>query len=84
MVLMIKKIFSLCYYYLANFYFLLYNKKILKQYSNQTTKIISVGNLSFGGSGKTPFVRFLSSVVNNNNISNSIISRGYKRISKNH
>ena len=80
---MIKKSFSLCYYYLANFYFLLYNKKILKQYSNQTTTIVSVGNLSFGGSGKTPFVSLLSSVLNNNNISNSIISRGYKRLSKN-
>ena len=46
------------------------------------TKIISVGNLIMGGSGKTPHVEFIVRLLLDNNQSISIISRGYKRETK--
>ena len=46
------------------------------------TKIISVGNLIMGGSGKTPHVEFIVKLLLDKNQSISIISRGYKRDTK--
>ena len=46
------------------------------------TKIISVGNLIMGGSGKTPHVEFIVRLLLDKNQSISIISRGYKRVTK--
>lgn len=40
--------------------------------------VICVGNLSFGGTGKTPMVDYLTSLLENH-IKVGIISRGYKR-----
>ena len=45
-------------------------------------KIISVGNLIMGGSGKTPHVEFIVRLLLDNNLPISIISRGYKRDTK--
>ncbi len=42
-------------------------------------KVISVGNITVGGTGKTPFVIYLSRLLHKNNISVVIISSGYKR-----
>ncbi|MEG8945994.1 tetraacyldisaccharide 4'-kinase [Rosettibacter firmus] len=44
--------------------------------------IISVGNLTVGGSGKTPTVIFLAELMKKNNISTGILSRGYRRSSR--
>lgn len=45
------------------------------------TKLISVGNLAMGGTGKTPHVEYLINLLGDNeNI--SILSRGYKRKTK--
>ena len=41
--------------------------------------IISVGNLSVGGAGKTPMVMYLSGLMSAEKLDHSIISRGYKR-----
>jgi len=41
--------------------------------------VISVGNLSVGGSGKTPFVIALGGWLQQHNIPFDILSRGYKR-----
>jgi len=41
--------------------------------------VISVGNLAFGGSGKTPFVLRLASELMERGLRVSILSRGYKR-----
>jgi tetraacyldisaccharide 4'-kinase len=41
--------------------------------------VISVGNLSVGGTGKTPFVMFLGRLLQENKIAFDILSRGYKR-----
>lgn len=41
--------------------------------------VISVGNLTLGGTGKTPFVAWLSKWLIDQNISPAIVSRGYKQ-----
>ncbi len=41
--------------------------------------VISVGNITVGGSGKTPAVIFLGKLLKKNNINAGILSRGYRR-----
>ena len=43
------------------------------------TKIISVGNISVGGTGKTPTIKLISREFSKKNISHCIVSRGYKK-----
>jgi len=45
-------------------------------------KIISIGNLTVGGSGKTPTVEYLSKLLQTKGHKVGILSRGYKRKSK--
>jgi tetraacyldisaccharide 4'-kinase len=47
-----------------------------------TLPVISVGNISVGGSGKTPFVQTLGRWLNLQGIAFDILSRGYGRTSK--
>ena len=56
-----------------------YKIKLLKTYNFNSLFIISVGNLSVGGTGKTPFVFLFSQILQNKNIEHAIVSRGYKR-----
>lgn len=58
-----------------------FEKKFFKTYSTNKF-VISVGNLSLGGTGKTPFVIFLSNLLNEKNLLNLILTRGYKRYFK--
>ncbi len=44
--------------------------------------VISIGNISFGGTGKTPFTIYLARILKEKNIKPLILSRGYKRKSK--
>ena len=44
--------------------------------------VISIGNLSIGGTGKTPLTIYLAKILINNGFQPGIISRGYRRISK--
>ena len=44
--------------------------------------VVSVGNLSVGGSGKTPFVILLGELLQARGISFDILSRGYGRITR--
>ena len=46
------------------------------------TPVICIGNLSVGGSGKTPFVQMLTWLLLKNNIRPAIVGKGYKRKSK--
>jgi tetraacyldisaccharide 4'-kinase len=48
-----------------------------KRHAGVTT--ISVGNLTAGGSGKTPFTLFLASRLQSHGLKVAIVSRGYKR-----
>lgn len=70
--------FSLLFFlfiYLRN---LLFDKGIYK--SLKISKpVISIGNISTGGTGKSPFTIFLAKYFIDNNLKPAIISRGYKR-----
>jgi tetraacyldisaccharide 4'-kinase len=44
--------------------------------------VVSVGNLSTGGSGKTPFVMLLGELLKSRGISFDVLSRGYGRTSR--
>ena len=47
-----------------------------------SAKVISVGNITAGGSGKTPFVLYLAKKLQGKGINFAILTRGYKRLSK--
>jgi tetraacyldisaccharide 4'-kinase len=59
----------------------LYEKKLLKA-RKLNAPVISVGNLTVGGTGKTPCVAFLARFLRDEGHSVAILSRGYKRASK--
>jgi tetraacyldisaccharide 4'-kinase len=46
------------------------------------TPVISVGNLSVGGAGKTPFVQYLVKYLKSINLNPGIVGKGYKRKSR--
>lgn len=56
----------------------LYDRGALKQSSLQGP-VISIGNLSVGGSGKTPFVMLLGGLLKQKGIKFDVLSRGYGR-----
>lgn len=56
----------------------LYNRGTLGQKKLQAP-VISVGNLSVGGSGKTPFVMLLGELLKSRGIKFDLLSRGYGR-----
>jgi len=56
----------------------LYDRRVLPV-SRLKGPVISVGNLSVGGSGKTPFVLLLGELLRQRNIPFDILSRGYGR-----
>ena len=58
----------------------LYDKKIFSSYKS-SIPIISVGNITAGGTGKTPFVVYLVKFCKKNGLNPAIITRGYKRAS---
>ncbi|WP_136799266.1 tetraacyldisaccharide 4'-kinase [Desulfosediminicola ganghwensis] len=55
---------------------LLYSKNVLKT-SRLSIPVISVGNLTMGGSGKTPTVQMLSRFLQKSGFTVGVISRGY-------
>ncbi len=59
----------------------LYEKNIFSSI-NFEIPVISVGNISMGGTGKTPLVEYLASYYLKKNYNIVILSRGYKRNSK--
>jgi len=60
---------------------LLFDRKVLKS-KQVDAKVISIGNISLGGSGKTPVVIYLTDLLKRNGINVGVLSRGYGRISK--
>ncbi|MCS6894933.1 MAG: tetraacyldisaccharide 4'-kinase [Bacteroidia bacterium] len=59
----------------------LYDKGILPSYHLSRT-IVSIGNLTLGGSGKTPFALYLIGWLQSRRISVGYLSRGYGRRTK--
>lgn len=56
--------------------FQLYSKGVLKR-TKVAAKVISVGNITFGGSGKTPLVEFLAKALSAKGESVAVLMRGY-------
>lgn len=54
-----------------------YNIKFLRSYS-ASVPIISVGNITAGGTGKTPLVIWLCKYLHHQGIKSAILTRGYK------
>jgi len=71
--------FSVLYRFSILFRNFCYDKNLLK--TNQLPcNVISVGNISFGGTGKTPTVLYLCKMLQENKKKDiAILSRGYKR-----
>jgi tetraacyldisaccharide 4'-kinase len=44
-----------------------------------STFVISIGNLSLGGTGKTPFTIFLANALRDHGLKAAIVARGYRR-----
>jgi tetraacyldisaccharide 4'-kinase len=74
-------LFSLLYGLLVGGIKFAYCIKILPRYKSKL-KIISVGNITVGGSGKTPLVEWLVEFLQKENKNPGIILRGYKRLNK--
>lgn len=60
---------------------MLFDKGVFKTES-VNAKVISVGNITIGGSGKTPLVIYLANVFKNERKNVAVLSRGYGRKSK--
>jgi tetraacyldisaccharide 4'-kinase len=56
----------------------LYDRGLIRQ-RRLSQPVISVGNLSVGGSGKTPFVILLGELLKSRNVCFDVLSRGYGR-----
>ncbi|HAY32672.1 MAG TPA: tetraacyldisaccharide 4'-kinase [Ignavibacteria bacterium] len=72
---------SVIYSVIMNVRNFLYDKNILSA-CNAGAKIISIGNITTGGTGKTPFVIFIAKYFLNKGKTVGIISRGYGRAEK--
>jgi len=59
----------------------LFDKGIFKS-EKVDAKVISVGNLTVGGSGKTPTVIYIAKLLKSHGIKVGILSRGYRRRTK--
>jgi len=60
----------------------LYDRQIVKS-RRLASPVVSIGNISTGGSGKTPFVIMLGRMLQERGIEFDVLSRGYGRKSKN-
>ncbi|WP_337864914.1 tetraacyldisaccharide 4'-kinase [Ignavibacterium sp.] len=60
---------------------LFFDKSVFKS-KTVNAKVVSAGNLTIGGSGKTPFVIYLTNLLKNSGYKPSVLSRGYGRNTK--
>tara|TARA_B110000116_G_C16778583_1_gene557082 strand:- start:781 stop:1818 length:1038 start_codon:yes stop_codon:yes gene_type:complete len=74
----VKKTLSAVYYLFYTINYLLFKYKIKRQFSFKPY-IISIGNITTGGTGKTPMIITLSQILSESGLNHSIVSRGYKR-----
>ena len=75
------KIISLLYGTLAYIRRFLYEKAFLKK-KKLPVPVISIGNLSVGGTGKTPLTIFLAKSLQKKGYTVTVLSRGYRRKSR--
>jgi len=53
-------------------------KTLIKKRYSSSIKVISIGNITVGGSGKTPFTIYLTDLLSKNGFKCCVITRGYK------
>ena len=70
---------SLIYEIIIRLRNLFYDFQIFPIYRLQKVKVISIGNVTVGGTGKTPFCEYLAQELKKNGHHVAIISRGYGR-----
>ena len=73
--------FSLIYAAIIHLRNWLYDNDILSR-TSVPCKVISIGNLTVGGTGKTPTVAMVAEEMSRNQFSVCVVSRGYKRTTK--
>jgi len=73
---------SLVYGFIVWLRNLSYDLGIFKTYRVEQSTVISVGNISVGGTGKTPVIQLLTSQLKQRNVNVAVLSRGYGRLSK--
>lgn len=69
------------YYFIIKIRNSFFDKDIFK-IKKVDAKVVSVGNLTVGGSGKTPLVIYLTKLLKNKNKKIGVLSRGYGRRTK--
>ena len=74
----ISKIYSV----IIRFRNLLYDKHIFTIHHTKAA-VISIGNITVGGTGKTPLVIWFCNLIHQENISCAVLTRGYKTVSYN-
>lgn len=72
------KILAYIYYLITSFKNYLYDKEIVKPKEVEGVEIICVGNITVGGTGKTPGVQFFVKKLQDEGKKVAIVSRGYK------
>ena len=75
-------ILSLFYSFLTHLVRFTYNKKNFFSTPPPGSFVVSVGNLSVGGTGKTPMINWLIHRLKKENLSCGVVSRGYGRSKK--
>jgi len=71
-------VFSKIYLFAINFIKFCYRTGIFRSYIPKA-KVISIGNITLGGTGKTPLVEWVAKLFIKNNIKTAIVIGGYKR-----
>ncbi|MCX5875153.1 MAG: tetraacyldisaccharide 4'-kinase [Deltaproteobacteria bacterium] len=74
---LVGRIFSPAYSLVMVLRAFLYRKNILLKSQRLSVPVISIGNLTLGGTGKTPMVRYVTRLLLNRNLRPAIVSRGY-------
>lgn len=74
--------FSLIFGFIVRVRNLCYDRRIFRSFKIEGCTVISVGNISAGGTGKTPVIKFLALYLKEQNLKVAILSRGYGRKSK--
>lgn len=77
-ILLLFSPFSLIFFFIVFLRNYLFNKNIFKS-QKVPTKVISVGNIHVGGTGKTPAVIYLVEYFQKFGFKPAVLSRGYKR-----